>query len=267
MQNISKEHAQYLRKNKIKRIRNIGFQIGILVFIIAAWEIFTRIGLLDSFIFSSPSRIIVCMSKLWSSGEYLYHLGVTLSEALIGLFAGVVLGLIIATLLWAWDSLAEILDPYLVVLNAMPKIALGPVIIVWAGAGIGAIIVMTLLISVIVTVMGVLSAFLNTSKEKILLMKTFGANKFQLFTKVVFPSNIPSLISALKINVGMTWVGVIMGEYLVSRAGLGYLIVYGGQVFKLDLVMSGVVTLILLASLMYLAVAFLEKKLSSGRYN
>lgn len=267
MPEMSSEHQLYLKKEKHKKIRNISLQLGILVGLTALWELFAQIGWLDPFIFSSPSRIAKCFLNLWEEGEYLQHIWITLSEALIGMSLGVVMGLAAAVLLWASDSLAEIMDPYLVVFNAMPKIALGPVIIVWAGAGMGSIIVMTLLISVIVTVMGVLSSFRNTDSEKIMLMKSFGANKYQIFTKVVFPSNIPALISALKINVGMTWVGVIMGEYLVSKAGLGYLIVYGGQVFKLDLVMTGVVTLILLASAMYFAVALLEKKISSGKYN
>ena len=267
MPETSSEHLLYLKKEKRRKIRNISLQLGILVAITALWEIFTRIGWLDPFIFSSPSRIAKCFVTLWEEGGYLQHIWITLSEALIGMAIGVIMGLVAAILLWASDSLAEIMDPYLVVFNAMPKIALGPVIIVWAGAGMGSIIVMTLLISVIVTIMGVLSSFRNTDSEKIMLMKSLGANKYQIFTKVVFPSNIPSLISALKINVGMTWVGVIMGEYLVSKEGLGYLIVYGGQVFKLDLVMTGVVTLILLASAMYFAVALLEKKISSGKYN
>ena len=153
----------------------------------------------------------------------------------------------------------KIFDPYLVVLNSLPKIALGPVIIVWVGAGIGAIITVTLLISLVVTIIGVLNGFMEVDKEKIMLLRTFGANKRQIFSKVVFPASIPTTISILKINVGMSWVGVIVGEFLVSKAGLGYLIVYGGQVFKLDLVMGGVLILCVLAALMYYLVAILEK--------
>ena len=163
-------------------------------------------------------------------------------------------------MLWWSERLAKILDPYLVVLNALPKVALGPVIIVWAGAGMGSILIMTLAISIVATIIGVYSGFMQASEEKIILLRTFNASKMQIFTKAVFPSSIKNIINALKINVGLSWVGVIMGEFLVSKAGLGYLIVYGSQVFNLDLVMAGVVILSVVAGLMYFLVSYLEKK-------
>lgn len=147
-------------------------------------------------------------------------------------------------------------------MNALPKIALGPVLIVWIGAGMASIIVMGVLVSLIVTTVTVLNGFTKTTDEKQLLMRTLGATKTQIFCKVVLPAGLNDMIAALKISVGMTWVGVIVGEYLVSKAGLGYLIVYGGQVFKLDLVMASVVILCILAALMYEAVALLERKLT-----
>ena len=151
------------------------------------------------------------------------------------------------------------LEPYIVVLNSLPKIALGPIIIVWCGSGSKAIIFMAVLIGIIVAIITMLNGFLATDKNKILLLKSMGANKIQVLTKLVIPGSLPTLISMLKINVGMAWIGSIMGEYLVSRAGLGYLIVYGGQVFKLDLVMASTVVLCVLAALMYFLVALLEK--------
>lgn len=257
---MTEQQADFLRRQTRRRRLDRVARVTVLILLLAFWEISTRIGLLDPFVFSSPSRIAVCFAGLITTGEFLNHLGITLAEALIGLGLGIVIGLAIAILLWASDTLYRIFDPYLVVFNALPKIALGPVIIVWAGAGLGSIVVMTLLISVIVTVMGVLAAFRNTDPEKVLLLRSFGAGKGQIFSKLVFPSSLPSLISVLKINVGMTWIGVIMGEYLVSKEGLGYLIVYGGQVFKLDLVMTGVVVLMALAGGMYFAVAAIEKR-------
>lgn len=165
-------------------------------------------------------------------------------------------------LLWWSDFLAEVLDPYLVVLNSLPKIALGPIIIVWFGAGPPAIITMALLISVIVTILGVYTGFAQVDQDKIKLLKTFGATKLQVLQKVILPASIPTVVSALKINVGLSWVGVIVGEFLVSRAGLGYLIVYGGQVFRLDLVMTSVIILGLAAALMYQGVVYLERCLA-----
>ena len=150
-------------------------------------------------------------------------------------------------------------EPYLITLNALPKIALGPIIIIWVGAGKASIVTMAVLICIVITIISVLTGFLSVDKEKIMLLKSMKATKMQIFAKLVFPANLPTIISVLKINVGLSWVGTIMGEYLVSREGIGYLIVYGSQVFQLDLVMASTVILCLLAALMYGGVALLEK--------
>jgi NitT/TauT family transport system permease protein len=160
--------------------------------------------------------------------------------------------------LWWSKTLARIADPYLVVLNALPKIALGPVIIIWVGAGMQAVIVMALAISLVVTIMEMLSGFQNTDAELMKMARTLGAGRFVTFTKIVFPYNLPTLFNCLKINIGLTLVGVIAGEFLVSRAGLGYLIVFGGQVFQMDLVMTSVFILAILAALLHRLVVLLE---------
>lgn len=205
------------------------------------------------------------IARLYAGGELFLHIGVTLYETVLGFVLGTAAGTLIAITLWWSPAINRVLDPYLVVLNALPKIALGPILIVWFGAGITSIIVMALLISFVVTIMSVLAGFNEITGEKQLLMKTLGASKLQIFTMVVLPASLPTIMNALKISVGMSWVGVIVGEYLVSKAGLGYLIVYGGQVFKLDLVMASIVVLCLLAALMYYGVAYMEKKLVRWR--
>ena len=144
-------------------------------------------------------------------------------------------------------------------LNSLPKVALGPVIIIWVGAGTPAIIVMAVAISLVVTILENLNGFIKTDKDLIKMAKTFKATKFQILTKIVIPANISTFINSLKVSIGLSLVGVISGEFLVSKAGLGYLIVYGGQVFKLDLVMASVIILGVVAGLMYLAVLLLEK--------
>ena len=174
------------------------------------------------------------------------------------------MGSLIAALLWWSPTANKILDPYLVVLNALPKIALGPILIVWMGATNASIIAMGVLISLVVTILTVLNGFMETGQEKQLLMRTLGARKAQIFTKVVLPASVPTMMAALKLSVGMTWVGVIVGEYLVSKAGLGYLIVYGGQVFQLDLVMASILVLCFFAALMYYIVAYVEKRVLRG---
>ena len=198
-------------------------------------------------------RLPLCGRKLF------YHIGVTLWETLAGFAIAVVLGFAVALLLWWSETLCKVLEPYIVVLNALPKIALGPLIIIWFGTGSEAIVFMTVLVGIIIAILHMLSAFIATDPNKILLMKSMGANKIQILLKLVLPSSYPSLISMLKVSVGMAWIGSIMGEYIVSRAGLGYLIVYGGQVFKLDLVMSATFLLCLLAAGMYALVVLLEK--------
>ena len=162
-------------------------------------------------------------------------------------------------MIWWSEFLSKVLEPFLVVLNSLPKTALGPIIIIWVGAGTPAIIVMAIAISLIVTVLDISNGFVNTDKEKIKMAKSFNATKWQLLTKIVIPSNISTFINTLKVNIGLSLVGVITGEFLVSKAGLGYLIVYGGQVFQLDLVMTSVIILGILAAIMYQSVVILEK--------
>jgi len=239
-------------------------QIGILIGFIVLWEICAIWGMIDSFITSQPSRIVKTLINL-SSNDLLIHLGITCVETLIGFIFGVVLGLLIASLLWWSKTFSDIFEPYLVVLNSLPKIALGPIIIIWVGAGMKAIIVMALAISLIVTVMELLNGFHNTDKDMIKMAQTFGANKWQIYRKIVFPANITTLINSLKINLGLSLVGVIAGEFLVSKAGLGYLIVYGGQVFKLDLVMASVIILALFAALIYKLVLVFENIILKNR--
>lgn len=256
------EHQIYLKKIRSDNHKVIIVRIGLLIALIGLWEISAALKWIDPFIMSSPSRIVNTIASLYNSGELFMHIGVTLWETVAGFALGTVIGIAAAIGLWWSPLVSRTLDPYLVVLNSLPKIALGPVIIIWVGAGEGAIITMALLISVIVTVMSVLNGFLEVSEEKVLLMRTFGATRFQILKMVVLPGSVPTMISTLKINVGMTWVGVIVGEYLVSKAGLGYLIVYGGQVFKLDLVMASILILAVVAALMYVGVAYAEKRVN-----
>ncbi|MDO9574803.1 MAG: ABC transporter permease, partial [Candidatus Contubernalis sp.] len=233
------------------------------VFLLAAvvflWEVAANFRWIDPFITSQPSRVIRTLSTLHAEGALYYHIAVTVFETVVGFVLGTIIGTAIAIVLWWSDFISKVFDPYLVVLNSLPKIALAPILIVWIGNGIPAIITMALLISVIVTVLGVYTGFSQVDPHKIRLLKTFGAAKWQVFQKVIFPASVPTIVSALKINVGLSWVGVIVGEFLVSRAGLGYLIVYGGQVFRLDLVMTSVIILSVAAAVMYQGVVLLER--------
>ena len=253
------EHKKWLNKRRNKKISITICQFAILIIFITLWEIAGSLGWINTFITSTPSRVLTSISNLYASGELFYHIGITLLETVLGFVIATVLGTFIAIILWWSETLRKILDPYIVVLNSLPKIALGPLIIIWIGAGMQSIIAICVLILIIITIISMLNNFLECDKEKILLMRSMGANKFQILFKLILPSSIPGFISVLKINVGMSWVGTIIGEYLVSSAGLGYLIVYGSQVFKLDLVMASTILLCVLASIMYLLVSLLEK--------
>jgi len=258
---ISKEHREFLKKVKAKKFMILSTQILFLIAFLVVWELAAHFKLIDSFITSQPSRIIRTIANLYREGSLFYHIGITCLETVIGFVAGTIFGTVIAVILWWSEFLAKVLEPYLVVLNSLPKIALGPIFIVWIGAGPLSIIVMALAISLVVTILEVLSGFMSVDQDKIKLVKIFGASRFQVLTKVVLPSSFPIIINALKINVGLSWVGVIVGEFLVSKAGLGYLTVYGGQVFQLDLVMTSVIILAIAAALMYQGVVYIEKLL------
>lgn len=256
---MSPEHKQYIKKLKIRKIVILSAQIGLLIAIFGVWELSAYLGWADPFITSSPSRMAKSFVSLYRSGDLFRHTFATLGETVISFLLSTALGVIIAVALWWSEVLRDILEPYLVVLNSLPKIALGPVIIIWVGAGKSAIIVMSLLICIVITIISALTGFVSVDKEKIDLLRSMGANKAQILFKLVLPSNLPNIVSILKINVGLSWVGTIMGEYLVSREGIGYLLVYGGQVFKLDLVMMSTILLCVLATAMYLIVALIEK--------
>lgn len=260
-ENISLEHKNYLQNIKQEKIKVHITQVIILVLFFFIWEIAAQLRWIEPFITSQPTKVLKTLLNLHASGSLYHHLFVTMGETIIGFISGTIIGTIIATILWWSPFLSKVLDPYLVVLNSLPKVALGPIIIVWAGAGITAILFMALCISIIVTIIGVYSGFKEVDIEKITLLKTFGADKKQILSKVVLPASYPTIMNALKINVGLSWVGVIMGEFLVSKAGLGYLIVYGSQVFQFDLVMTSVIILAIAAAVMYIAVAKLEKRL------
>lgn len=259
-------HLAYIRKQQ-RRNRNIRLaQWGLLILFILLWEVSARIGWIDAFIMSSPSRIAATLWSLTRTGELFGHMGITVMETIVGFLLGTLLGVVLAMALWWWNSAARVLEPYLVIINSLPKIALGPVLIVWLGAGYKPIIAVAVLISFVVTTMTVLEGFTSTSRDKMLLLRAFGATRRQVFTMVVLPASLPVIVSAVKINVGMAWVGVIVGEFLVSRAGLGYLIVYGGQVMRMDLVMASTAVLCVAAALMYALVAMLEKRMFSRIY-
>lgn len=256
----SKEHINYLKKIKRDKIVILIGQLSILFLFILIWQLLADLNIINTFIFSSPKKVLDTIINLYQGKNLFTHIWVTIYETLLSFSIATILGVVIATILWWNRRIQKIIDPYLTILNSLPKVALGPIIIIWFGAGIKSIIFMALLISLIITIINVYEGFNSTNKNKIRLMKSLGASKWQLFSKLIFPNSLSNIVSALKINVSMSLIGVIMGEFLVSKKGIGYLILYGSQVFNLSLVISGIFILCIVASIMYYLVSFLEKK-------
>lgn len=263
---ISKEQQEYLIRVKKRKKAILITQISILVLSIVLWELAAQFKWIDTFLTSNPSKIVKLFIKYVKNGSIFEHIGISLMETIVGFLAGTALGVIIAVFLWWSEFLAKVLDPYMVVLNSLPKTALAPIIILWAGAGYSGIIVTAVSISIVITILNIYGSFIEVDEDKIKMLKTFGATKTQILKKVVFPASIPSMISTLKVNIGMSWVGVIVGEFIVSRAGLGYLLVYGGQVFQLDLVMMSVIILAILTTFMYKVISIIENKFMKWRH-
>lgn len=257
----SLEHKNYLKEIKKENFLVKLFQILLLIIFIVLWQILSDLGIINTFISSSPKQVINTLIKLNNTNNLLIHIWTTIYETLISFSLGTLIGCVIAAILWWNKFLSRVIDPFLTMLNSLPKVALGPIIIIWFGAGIKSIIIMSLLISVIITIINVLDGFNKTDSNKIKLLKSFKATKSQIFFKLILPFNYKTIISALKINISMSLIGVIMGEFLVSKRGIGYLIIYGSQVFNLSLVMTGIVLLALVSIIMYYSISLLEKRL------
>lgn len=256
-----KEHREYLRKIRLNKFLVHLVQLLIIVVLLFLWEYLSNNGIINSFIYSSPSKALNTIYGLYLDGDLFKHIWVTVYETFISFSLATILGTIAAIVLWYSEFLYRVVEPYLTVINSLPKVALGPIIIIIFGANINSIIIMALLISLIVTISNVYNGFVNTDGNKIKLMKSFNASKWQILWNLVIPNNYHVIINSLKINVSMSLIGVIMGEFLVSKEGIGYLINYGSQVFNLNLVFGGIIILLVVSYVMYIMVVYIEKVL------
>ena len=262
MYTYSSEHREYLKRLKKEKIFVSFFRVLVVFIFLILWEILSRFNIINSFLSSSPSKVITTTMSLINDGSLFKNIFVTLYEVIISFLLSSIIGIVISIILWSKKILYKIVDPYLTVLNSLPKVALGPLIIIWVGASVNSIIFMSLLISTFITIINVYNGFISTNSSYITLLKSLKASKKQIFTKVVLPSNFPTIINSLKINISMNLIGVIMGELLVSKKGLGYMIMYGSQVFNINLVITSVVILAIISYIMYFVVDKLEKKVS-----
>ena len=258
---MSKEQKEYLRKIKARKYLVVFIQIVIVIGFFFLWEFLANKNIINTFVFSKPSEILDTILNLVASNNLFNHIFTTLKEIIIAFFLGILLGFIIAIILYEFPLLAQIVDPFLTMINSLPKVALGPLIIIIVGANTKSIIVMALFINLIVSIITMYNGFLNIDDKKMKLIKSFGATKIQILKYLVIPSSYKTIVSSLKLNISMSLIGVIMGEFLVSKEGLGYLIIYGTQAFNLSLVMVGILILIIISYILYKIIIFIENKL------
>ena len=258
---FSIEHKLFLKKQKRLERLILFTQLFIVFFFLILWQFLADKNMINTFITSSPKMVLETILKLIREDNLFYHIWVTIYETIISFSCGTLLGIVIASIMWWNPFIRKVMDPYLTVLNSLPKVALGPIIIVWCGAQMKSIILMALFISVIVMIMTVIESFENVDSNKLKLMQVLGAKKRQIFFMLVLPSSKKTIISALKICISMSLIGVIMGEFLVSKSGVGYLIMYGSQVFNLNLVVTGIFILAVLSWIMYSVIYYIEKRL------
>lgn len=247
----SQTQLDYLRNLQRRQCRITVIQILIFVVFLLLWETSVQLGWIDGFIFSSPSRVLKTFGMMWKDGSIFLHTGITLAETLISFVLVVVAGVGISVLLWYNTELSEILEPYLVVLNSLPKSALAPLLIVWLGANMKSIIVAGISVAIFGTVLNLYTGFSEMDPDKIKLIYTLRGNRRDVLCKVILPGTLPLLVSVMKVNIGLCLVGVVIGEFIGARQGLGYLIIYGSQVFKLDWVIMSIVILCVIAMLLY----------------
>ena len=205
---MSKDQKTFLKKKKREKIIIIGIQILITLIFIGTWQILADKKIINPFIFSSPKKIIETIISLYNNSNLISHILTTLYETILAFILGISLGFVIAIILYEFKIVAKIIDPFLTMINSLPKVALGPIIIIWVGANTKSIIVMALLINLIISIINIYNGFLNTDSYKIKLLKSFGANKLQILKKVVIPESYNTIISSLKINISMSLIGI-----------------------------------------------------------
>lgn len=259
-EHISTSQAIFLRKQLLKHRLIIFSRIMLFFIFILFWEVGVRLGKINDFIFSSPSRIVKTFILMCRNGDLFVHCGVTLGETLLSFLLVVIIGVVFAILLWMSDTLAKILEPYLVILNSLPKSALAPVLIVWLGNNPKTIIVTAISIAVFGTIINIYTSFNEIDPEKIKLIHMLGGNELDVLFRLILPNSLPIIISTTKVNIGLCLVGVIIGEFLAARKGLGFLIIYGSQTFKMDWVLMSITILCIIAGLLYWGIGVLEKK-------
>lgn len=264
MDKITSAQEQYLHLRDRHKKTVAAWRIAVVVIFLVLWEVTAEAELINSFIFSSPSQILTTAWQMMADGTLWIHLGITLGETLVSFAAVTILGLLTAILLWRFPTLSEILEPYLVMLNSLPKSALAPLLIVWLGNNIRTVMVAAVSVAIFGSILTLHTGFREMDEDKVKLIYSLGGTKKDVMYKVILPGSVPMLVSNMKVNIGLCLVGVIIGEFLSAKAGLGYLIIYASQTFKMDWMLMSIVILCLVSTVLYQGIHLLEKKFGNG---
>lgn len=257
---MSKQQELFIKKYKANKLFITLSRLLITIVLLTVWELLSSNNIINSFIFSSPLKVIKCIYNLYINHNLFNNIFITVYETLIAFVIGMLISILLSTILYLFKNIHKIVEPFLTLLNSMPKVALGPMIIIIFGANINSVIIMGVLINVIVSTIVILNGFFNISEIKVKLFKIYGANKYQLLRYLIIPDSFSTIISSFKLTISMSLIGVISGEFLVSKEGLGYLIIYGTQVFNMDLVITGIILLLIISFILYKVVLYIEKK-------
>lgn len=260
MNEVSLSQLKYMKNLKRRKQKITLIRILVFLIFLGLWELSARLEWINSFIFSSPTGIVTCAKEMIVDGDFFIHLGITIGETLASFVLVTLLGILVVILLWAFPFVSKVSEPYLVMLNSIPKSALAPLLIVWLGANMRTIIVAGISVAVFGNIINLHTAFLEMDEEKVKLIRTLGGKKRHILLKVLLPGSLPVIISNMKVNIGLCLVGVVIGEFLAAKSGLGYLIIYGSQIFQLDLVMMSIIILCIVSIGLYKFVNVLEKK-------
>ncbi len=263
MNEVSRQQLIFLEQHQKKKRHIAASKFAILFLFLGIWEFSAALGMIDSFFFSSPSRIALLLAGMIKDGAIFRHIGITVLETFLSFVLVCIISIVFAMFLWVCPKISAVFEPYLVILNSLPKSALAPLLIVWLGTGMKTIITAGISVAVFGSIISLYTAFMQTDPEKIKLIHTLGGRRFDVLRKLVLPGSIPTILSTMKVNIGLSLVGVIIGEFLAARAGLGYLIIYSSQVFQLDTLILSMILLCALAMLLYQAICLAEKYAAS----
>lgn len=259
--NITKTDQEIYIENHRREIIFIkAARVAVLLLFITIWELASTFSIIDPFFFSSPSRIVLLFIDMCKNLEIFIHTGITLYETILSFFIVNILSILVSVIMLSFDQFSKVVEPYLVILNSLPKSALAPLIIVWLGSGSKTIIVAGISVALFGSIINLYTGFIQVDEEKRKLITTLGGTKKDQLIKVIIPASVPIILSNMKVNIGLSLVGVIIGEFLAARQGLGYLIIYSSQVFQLDMLIMSIIILCLIALLLYQSIDLLERK-------